>query len=59
MSYQSIRALGLGLLLTICALPLAGAPISGKLSGVVVDAGKVGQKTAYVVLPPSAEKSIP
>jgi hypothetical protein len=49
-SYQSIRALGLGLLLTICALPLAGAPNSGKLSGVVVDAAGTPQLGATVLI---------
>jgi hypothetical protein len=49
-SYQSIRALGLGLLLSICALPLAGAPNSGKLSGVVVDAAGTPQLGATVLI---------
>jgi hypothetical protein len=49
-SYQSIRALGLGLLLSICALPLAGAPNSGKLSGVVVDAAGTPQLGATVFI---------
>lgn len=50
MSSQSIRALGLGLLLSICALPLAAAPNAGKLSGVVVDVAGTPQLGATVLI---------
>ncbi|MGH9711905.1 MAG: carboxypeptidase-like regulatory domain-containing protein [Candidatus Acidiferrales bacterium] len=50
MNLQSIRALGLGLLLSICALPLAAAPNAGKLSGVVIDAAGTPQLGATVLV---------
>jgi hypothetical protein len=49
-SIQSIRALALGLLLSICALPLAATPNSGKLSGVVVDTAGTPQLGATVLI---------
>jgi hypothetical protein len=49
-NFKSIRALGLGLLLSICAFPLAAAPNSGKLSGVVVDAAGTPQLGATVLI---------
>ena len=45
-----IRALGLGLILSLGALPLAAAPNSGKLSGVVVDATGTPQMGASVTI---------
>ena len=50
MNLQSIRALGLGLLLSIGALPLMAAPNAGKLSGVVIDAAGTPQLGATVIV---------
>ena len=50
MKLQSIRALGLGLLLSIGALPLMAAPNAGKLSGVVIDAAGTPQLGATVIV---------
>jgi len=47
-NFSSIRALGLGLLLFSCALPLAAAPNAGKISGVVVDPSGTPQMGATV-----------
>jgi hypothetical protein len=49
-NFKSIRALGFGLLLSICAIPLAATPNSGKLSGVVVDAAGTPQLGATVLI---------
>jgi hypothetical protein len=45
-----LRALGFGLLLSLLALPLAAAPNSGKLSGVVMDAAGTPQMGATVTV---------
>lgn len=45
-----IRALGLGFILSLSALPLVAAPNSGKLSGVVVDAQGTPQMGATVTV---------
>jgi len=45
-----IRALGFGLILGLCALPLAAAPNSGKISGVVMDAAGTPQMGATVTV---------
>ena len=50
MSHRILRALSLGLLLSINALPLAAAPNHGKLSGVVVDAAGTPQLGATVLV---------
>jgi len=47
-NFSSIRALGLGLVLFSCALPLAAAPNAGKISGVVVDPSGTPQMGATV-----------
>jgi carboxypeptidase family protein len=49
-SIRMIRALGLGFILSLSALPLAAAPNSGKLSGVVVDAQGTPQMGATVTV---------
>jgi hypothetical protein len=49
-SLRTIRALGIGILLSLSALPLAAAPNSGKLSGVVVDAEGTPQMGATVTV---------
>jgi hypothetical protein len=49
-SLRMIRALGIGLILSLSALPLAAAPNSGKLSGVVVDAQGTPQMGATVTV---------
>lgn len=50
MTLRMIRALGLGFLWCLGALPLAAAPNSGKLSGVVVDAAGTPQMGATVTV---------
>jgi len=47
-----IRGLGFGLLAVLCALPLAAAPKSGKISGVVMDALGTPQMGATVQISP-------
>ena len=47
-----IRGLGFGLLAVLCALPLAAAPHSGKISGVVMDALGTPQMGATVQISP-------
>ncbi len=49
---RTIRALGLGLVLTAGSLPLAAAPRSGKISGVVVDSTETPQMGATVSIAP-------
>jgi hypothetical protein len=47
---RTIRALAAGWLLCVCALPLAAAPNSGKITGVVVDPGGTPQLGATVTI---------
>jgi Carboxypeptidase regulatory-like domain len=49
-SLRTIRALGLGLLLSLSAMPLAAAPHSGKISGVVIDSTGTPQLGATVLI---------
>jgi len=49
-SHRMSFALGLALMLCLAALPLGAAPNSGKLSGVVVDAGGTPQMGATVTV---------
>jgi hypothetical protein len=49
-SLRTIRTLGLGLLLTMGALPLAAAPNSGRISGVVLDSAGTPQMGATVLV---------
>ena len=50
MTSRTVRALGLASLLTLLALPLAAAPHSGKLAGVVVDLTGTPQMGATVIV---------
>ncbi|MGB0035878.1 MAG: carboxypeptidase-like regulatory domain-containing protein [Candidatus Acidiferrales bacterium] len=50
MILRTIRALGLALLVCLSALPLAAAPVSGKITGVVVDPAGTPQMGATVVV---------
>lgn len=50
MILRSIRALGLALLVSLCAAPLPAAPNSGKISGIVVDPAGTPQMGATVLV---------
>ena len=50
MKVRTIRALAAAWLLCLCALPLAAAPNSGKITGVVVDPGGTPQLGATVTI---------
>lgn len=50
MMVRTIRALSIGWLLCVLALPLAAAPNSGKITGVVVDPGGTPQLGATVTI---------
>ncbi len=52
MMLRTIRVLGVGLVLTAVSLPLAAAPRSGKISGVVVDSTGTPQMGATVSIAP-------
>ena len=56
MNLGLIRALGFALLVALCALPLAAAPNSGKISGVVIDGLGTPQMGATVQI--SAEQAL-
>jgi hypothetical protein len=49
---RTIRVLSLGLLITLVTMPLAAAPRSGKLAGVVVDPAGTPQMGATVLVAP-------
>lgn len=50
MSLRAIRALSLGLLFSLSAMPLAAAPHAGKISGVVIDSTGTPQLGATVLI---------
>jgi Carboxypeptidase regulatory-like domain len=52
LNLRTILACGLGWLMALCALPLAAAPNSGKISGVVLDPTGAPQMGASVIVAP-------